>query len=706
MTCRSGPGPLLPHPLGMLVEWRGLLYVRRVCSRFRTSLRLPTRIALLLDELPPLSPNHEPGMRRPPSPLVATLLLLQLGAHRVPGRTFPPSPPPSALPVAAAGGASRPPIGRNSDAGAQSAPASPLYNNTAILTAPSLSTQRPGGTTYAQASSAARSVRPPPSHRYAPFAERDFFVDLRAANPYYTVDDRDDFILDDLRVDINDLLALWVDSISRLVRVTVRTPEIAATTIDRLRAGVRWTACGGAMVYGWHPSRAAVAVRLSDVPLGADLDLIAEHMCLFGRVLSVQRARERAQGRIGARGLTTGVVHLSMELRPSTPLPNFVEVESHAGDFIAIFPVFSDVLRRRCFRCGDTGHVGQFCRARERAKTAPPHTWSVLRVPPEDGPAGGAVHRPPPPPPVMATGTVEMRNRPGSSSMLVDSPQAPCVPPGVGPAGGAVPGRPPPPLAVGSVHPFRRSGSSSSLDDGPLPPWVPPGVGPAGGAAAERPPPPSVAGTAVKLLSGSSSLTPLVPRVPPGDGPAGGVVSGQPPPRPAVGSGTSKSHTGPSPLPGDLPVAPRVPPGDGPAGGAVSERQPPPSAAGAAASSPSALLLHLSPSPSLAEPAIPSCGPSTVPSAASSSPSYSPPESIPDEPPPLIIRDRSPRDRSLSSSSEMSASDAAEGFQTASTRKRSRRKGRAGEEKAARFQLVETPPSLHISDSSQDGSTA
>ena len=142
-------------------------------------------------------------------------------------------------------------------------------------------------------------------------------------------------------------------------------------------------------MYGWHPSRAAVAVRLTDVPYDVPIDLLVAHMSDYGQVLTAQRARERAPGRIGARGLVTGVVHLSMALNSNAPLPSFIEVETPGGGLTNTFTVFSDLHRRRCYRCGDTGHVSQFCRARERMRTAPPHTWSVLRVPPGVGPAGG-----------------------------------------------------------------------------------------------------------------------------------------------------------------------------------------------------------------------------------------------------------------------------------------------------------------------------
>jgi hypothetical protein len=42
----------------------------------------------------------------------------------------------------------------------------------------------------------------------------------------------------------------------------------------------------------------------------------------------------------------------------------------------------TDDHRRRCARCGHTGHVGQFCKAGSRAAGADAALWSVLQIPP------------------------------------------------------------------------------------------------------------------------------------------------------------------------------------------------------------------------------------------------------------------------------------------------------------------------------------
>jgi hypothetical protein len=59
-----------------------------------------------------------------------------------------------------------------------------------------------------------------------------------------------------------------------------------------------------------------------------------------------------------------------------------VEVVDANGAIATRLFVHTDDHRRRCARCGHTGHVGQFCKAGSRAAGADAALWSVLRIPP------------------------------------------------------------------------------------------------------------------------------------------------------------------------------------------------------------------------------------------------------------------------------------------------------------------------------------
>jgi hypothetical protein len=93
-------------------------------------------------------------------------------------------------------------------------------------------------------------------------------------------------------------------------------------------------------------------------------------------------------------------------------LPSFIDLQDAGGHLAERLFVFTDQHRRRCFRCGHTGHVGQFCRSSLRAPGAPSTLWSTLVLPPSlsgqpvaraapDPPAAAAP--PPPPPPLLVS---------------------------------------------------------------------------------------------------------------------------------------------------------------------------------------------------------------------------------------------------------------------------------------------------------------
>jgi hypothetical protein len=185
-------------------------------------------------------------------------------------------------------------------------------------------------------------VRPPALHHVPRYTQRDVFIDMRTACSTYTADDRDDFLIDDLGVPIADLLGVLTDSLTKLVRVTFRTPDIAAAALLRLQAGIAWTAVGGAKVYGWHPSDAVINVRVSDVPFDFPVAAVLQHMQQFGQVIASRRGR--LSGRLG---LPDGILHLSMVLNNTNPLPTYIEVVENGGTAERL-TVYSDLYRRRC----------------------------------------------------------------------------------------------------------------------------------------------------------------------------------------------------------------------------------------------------------------------------------------------------------------------------------------------------------------------
>jgi hypothetical protein len=130
-------------------------------------------------------------------------------------------------------------------------------------------------------------------------------------------------------------------------------------------------------LYGWAPGDSVTAARISAVPDCFSAEDIRSHFQQFGRVTRAVRGHD-----LFFKNAFNGIVHLSITVSPGFTLPHFVEVVDANGAIATRLFVHTDDHRRRCARCGHTGHVGQFCKAGSRAAGADAALWSVLRIPP------------------------------------------------------------------------------------------------------------------------------------------------------------------------------------------------------------------------------------------------------------------------------------------------------------------------------------
>ena len=78
-----------------------------------------------------------------------------------------------------------------------------------------------------------------------------FFVNLRGEVVDYTQKERDSFLKDDLGLRNEDVIDIFVDPSTLHLHLTLATPALFAAILDRLFAGVQWTAVGNFLVYGW-----------------------------------------------------------------------------------------------------------------------------------------------------------------------------------------------------------------------------------------------------------------------------------------------------------------------------------------------------------------------------------------------------------------------------------------------------------------------
>ncbi len=82
----------------------------------------------------------------------------------------------------------------------------------------------------------------------------------------YTQKERDSFLKDDLGLRTEDVIDIFVDPSTLHLHLTLATPALFAAILDRLFAGVQWTAVGNFLVNGWAAAEPLVTVRVNGVP--------------------------------------------------------------------------------------------------------------------------------------------------------------------------------------------------------------------------------------------------------------------------------------------------------------------------------------------------------------------------------------------------------------------------------------------------------
>ena len=225
--------------------------------------------------------------------------------------------------------------------------------------------------------SSPRQLHESPLNHIPALNENALFIDFRSVKADFSMEERNDFLLKDLGCKFTDIKGIFPDPSTLLLRVSFGSAAIFERFRDRLAAGVTWAACGNSLVYGWAPGDSVTAVRVSAVPDCFTADDIRSHFQQFGRVTRAVRGHDRF-----FKNAYNGIVHLSITLTPGFTLPHFVEVVDANGAIATRLFVHTDDHRRRCARCGHTGHVGQFCKAGSRAAGADAALWSALRIPP------------------------------------------------------------------------------------------------------------------------------------------------------------------------------------------------------------------------------------------------------------------------------------------------------------------------------------
>jgi hypothetical protein len=183
---------------------------------------------------------------------------------------------------------------------------------------------------YANALRGASGPRAPvqalPLHHAPLFQENTIYVNLRGATVDYTQEERDSFLKDDLGLQTEDVLDLFLDPSTLQFHLTLATPALFAEILSRLFAGVQWTAVGNFLVHGWAAAAPLVSVRVTGVPGRFSTSLLKHHFETFGPVSKATRLPDRTWS-----SAASGVVQLLLQPRPGVVLPHFVNVVDPQG---------------------------------------------------------------------------------------------------------------------------------------------------------------------------------------------------------------------------------------------------------------------------------------------------------------------------------------------------------------------------------------
>jgi hypothetical protein len=190
------------------------------------------------------------------------------------------------------------------------------------------------------------------------------------------VEERNDFLLEDLHFSVGEVSDIWPELEFQLLRLAFFTADQNRKYLDLLTAGVPWFACWGALIYGWSPGDAVTAVCLTGVPATLPDAAIRAHFGQFGCVTRVFRSKDKVFTKA-----TNGIAHISIAVAPGFTLPAFVLLVHTNGCADKRMLVHSDASCLRCSRCGTRGQSAQFCRAGHRATGADATLWSVVRIP-------------------------------------------------------------------------------------------------------------------------------------------------------------------------------------------------------------------------------------------------------------------------------------------------------------------------------------
>ena len=225
-----------------------------------------------------------------------------------------------------------------------------------------------------------RPPRPPPVAAPAPThvsRVRTVLLDVKSVHPRHDRADRAALIIEDMKLPAAAVTAIYMLQVEQLLLVTFSEDTVFQEAVTKLRRGVSWRAAGGRHVYGWPTTDSLLQVRLTNVHPDIPVDRLTGLMSQFGRVVLAHRVAGRDPFFPNA---NDGIVYMKMAIDEGTNFPDFIAVETMDGVLDSIVRVFTDNSLKRCYRCGQLGHIGAFCRRAAKSIADQKDVWTRLQL--------------------------------------------------------------------------------------------------------------------------------------------------------------------------------------------------------------------------------------------------------------------------------------------------------------------------------------
>lgn len=200
-------------------------------------------------------------------------------------------------------------------------------------------------------------------------------VDFKAAKPDATRDERIDFALIDLNLTGMQMSDLYVLTFEQKLLITLKEEEMFQSVVYRLAQGVPWPAAGGRKVYGWSSADSLLPVRLTNVHSDIPHSVLIEALSRYGTVVHYQPGRHPRLPNVN-----DGTLHIKMTIPEGVVLPSFIGVYNHEDKLDTAIQVFTDTSTKRCYRCGQAGHIGAYCRKVPKSVEAQNKSWCKVKL--------------------------------------------------------------------------------------------------------------------------------------------------------------------------------------------------------------------------------------------------------------------------------------------------------------------------------------